>query len=258
MPGYRTAACSPLAVKHFSARHITAVHDKDFVRYLQTVCTSLGEEEAVYPYVFPVRNASRPPTDRPTRAGYYCIDTFTPLTRNAFVAATRAVDCALTAAARLLGGQRAPYALVRPPGHHAERRLFGGFCYFNNSAVAAHYLSATGKVAVLDIDYHHGNGTQEIFYQRPDVLTVSIHGHPRFAYPYFSGFAEERERPRGRASISICRFPNTSTPSDIGSLTEGRAPHRPFSSGILVIALGFDTGRGDSTGTWPSGPKISR
>src|SRR5690606_16740289 len=92
----------------------------------------------------------------------------------------------------LLDGRRLAYALVRPPGHHAERRAFGGFCYFNSAAVAAHYLSAQGRVAVLDIDYHHGNGTQDIFYARSDVLTVSIHGHPRFTYPYFSGFDDER------------------------------------------------------------------
>jgi acetoin utilization deacetylase AcuC-like enzyme len=188
----------PLKVKHYSERHITAVHDRDFVSYLKTVCTNLGEEEAVYPYVFPVRNASRPPKDRPTRAGYFCIDTFTPLTCNAFPAARRAVACALTAAGQLLSGQCLAYALLRSPGHHAERRLFGGFCYLNSTAVAAHYLSTTGKVAVLGIDYHHGNGTQEIFYQRPDVLTVSIHGHPRFAYPYFSGFAEERGAASGQ------------------------------------------------------------
>ncbi len=245
----------PLAVKHFSARHITAVHDRDFVRYLQTVCAALGEEEAVYPYVFPVRNASRPPTDRPTRAGYYCIDTFTPLTHNAFIAATRAVDCALTAADRLLGGQRLAYALVRPPGHHAERRLFGGFCYFNNSAVAAHYLSATGKVAVLDIDYHHGNGTQDIFYQRPDVLTVSIHGHPRFAYPYFSGFAEERGAASGQGFNLNLPLPEQLTVERYRETLQ-RAIRRitRFRPDFLVIALGFDTGRGDPTGTWSLGP----
>ena len=125
------------------------------------------------------------------RAGYYCIDTFTPISRNAYPAARRGVDCALTAARELLAGRRIAYALVRPPGHHAERRSFGGFCYFNNNAIAAQYLTAYGRVAILDIDYHHGNGQQDIFYRRSDVLTVSIHGHPGFAYPYFSGFKEE-------------------------------------------------------------------
>jgi acetoin utilization deacetylase AcuC-like enzyme/GNAT superfamily N-acetyltransferase len=245
---------APLTVKHFPERHITAVHDRDFVSYLKTVCTNLGEEEAIYPYVFPVRNTSRPPKDRPTRAGYFCIDTFTPLTRNAFPAARRAVDCALTAASQLLSGQRLAYALLRPPGHHAERRLFGGFCYLNSTAVAAHYLSTTGKVAVLDIDYHHGNGTQEIFYQRPDVLTVSIHGHPRFAYPYFSGFVEERGGASGQGFNLNLPLPEQLTVERYRE-TLHRAVKRitKYRPDFLVIALGFDTGRGDPTGTWPLG-----
>jgi acetoin utilization deacetylase AcuC-like enzyme/GNAT superfamily N-acetyltransferase len=246
---------APLKVKHFSERHITAVHDRDFVRYLKSVCSNLGEEETVYPYVFPVRNASRPPKDKPTRAGYYCIDTFTPLTRNAFPAARRAVDCALTAAGQLLSGQRLAYALLRPPGHHAERRLFGGFCYLNSTAVAAHYLATNGKVAVLDIDYHHGNGTQEIFYQRPDVLTISIHGHPRFAYPYFSGFAEERGAASGQGFNLNLPLPEHLIVERYREALQ-RAIKRitRYQPAFLIIAIGYDTGRGDPTGTWLLGP----
>ncbi len=248
----KSGMVTSLPVKHFSERHITAVHDRQFVRYLKTVCAALPEEETVYPYVFPVRNASRPPKDRATRAGYYCIDTFTPLTRNAFPAASGAVDCALTAASQLLIGHRLAYALIRPPGHHAERALFGGFCYLNNSAIAAHYLSSTGKVAVLDIDYHHGNGTQEIFYHRPDVLTVSIHGHPRFAYPYFSGFAEERGADSGLGYNFNLPLPEHLTAARYRE-TLLRALKRitRFKPQFLIVALGFDTGLGDPTGSWP-------
>ena len=99
---------------------------------------------------------------------------------------------ALTAATLIANGERFAYALCRPPGHHAERRIYGGFCFLNNSAIAANYLSRQGKVALLDIDYHHGNGGQDIFYDRDDVLTVSIHGHPSHAYPNFSGYSDER------------------------------------------------------------------
>ena len=122
----------------------------------------------------------------------YCMDSFTPLNGNAYKAARGAVNCAYTAAREVLNGERFAYALVRPPGHHAEKRFFGGFCYFNSSAVAAHFLSAFGPVAVLDLDYHHGNGTQNIFYRRSDVFTVSIHGAPPKIYPHFAGFADER------------------------------------------------------------------
>jgi len=123
----RTGLFTPAKVRTFSEKHIRAVHEPHFVDYLKAVCARLKPDEAVYPYVFPIRNAARPPKERAIRAGYFCIDTFTPLTRNAWLAAKRAVDCSLTAARHLLEGQRLAYALVRPPGHHAERRVFGGF-----------------------------------------------------------------------------------------------------------------------------------
>ena len=168
--------------RRHSLDHIRAVHAHDFVSYLERV-SRLAGEKPVYPYVFPIRNAARKPKELPVRAGYYCIDTFTLITANAFLAARAAVDRGMTAAEHLLDGGPLAYALVRPPGHHAESRVFGGFCYFNTNAVAANMLAGHGRVAILDIDYHHGNGQQEIFYKRNDVLTVSIHGHPSFAYP---------------------------------------------------------------------------
>jgi hypothetical protein len=157
----------------FPERHITGVHDIDFVNFLRRTCRDIEENRYVYPYVFPIRNKTRLPKDRYILAGYYCIDTFTPLTRHAYTVARSAVNCTLSAAKEILSGRRLAYALVRPPGHHAERRSFGGFCYFNNNAIAAQYLGAFGPVAILDLDYHHGNGQQDIFYGRADVLTVS-------------------------------------------------------------------------------------
>ena len=187
----KTALFQPHPPRTYSERFLTSTHDRDYVEYFRQVCRNLPAGQSLYPYVFPIRNSARPPKELAVRAGYYCIDTFTPLSANAWKAAKGAVDCTLTAATTILEGYRLAYALVRPPGHHAERRAFGGFCYFNNAAIAAQMLSDFGRVAILDIDYHHGNGQQVIFYQRSDVLTVSIHGHPRFAYPYFSGFEDE-------------------------------------------------------------------
>lgn len=185
------------------------------------------------------------------RAGYYCIDTFTPINRNAFLAASRAVDCTLTAAEKLLKGFLLAYALVRPPGHHAERNAFGGFCYFNSTAIATQFLSPLGRVAILDIDYHHGNGQERIFYGRPDVLTVSIHGHPQFAYPYFTGFADERGEGAGRGYNVNVPLPEQVDGERYREVLNGVlkriAAFRPH---FLIVALGLDTAKGDPTGTW--------
>ena len=239
------------AVKKFPEKLLRRVHDPDFIRYLKTVCLGLAEKQAVYPYVFPIRNQTRPPLDRAIRAGYYCIDTFTPLTANAYPAARRAVDCALTAAESLLEGQRLAYGLIRPPSHHAERRVYGGFCYLNATAVAADFLSVQGKVAVLDLDYHHGNGTQDIFYRRADVLTLSIHGHPQFTYPYFSGFEDET----GAAGGIGCNQ-NYPLAEELEGIAYRKVLERAlkriakFKPQFLVVALGLDTAKGDPTGTW--------
>ena len=243
-------------VRHFSEKRIRAVHDPGFIHYFKRVCTLVQPGESVYPYVFPIRNRARPPRELPVRAGYYCIDTFTPLNRDAYDAAKRAVDCGLTAAEEILKGRRLAYALVRPPGHHAERSVFGGFCYFNTAAIAAHFLSAYGRTAVLDVDYHHGNGTQEIFYDRPDVLTVSIHGHPTFAYPYFSGFREERGEGAGEGFNLNFPLEETVEGERYRSvLDKALAAIARFEPHFLIVALGLDTAKGDPTGTWLLGRK---
>ena len=240
-----------IPVRHRSEDHILAVHDRGFFSYLKKACAKLPEEQSIYPYVFPIRNAARPPKELAVRAGYYCIDTFTPLNENAFRAAKAAVDTALAGADAVLSGQRLAYALVRPPGHHAEHRAFGGFCYFNNTAVAAHYLSRHGKVAVLDVDYHHGNGTQDIFYERADVLTVSIHGRPDLAYPYFSGF--EDEHGSGPGTDCNRNYPladNIDGPAYRKVLEKALHVIQRFKPMVLVVALGLDPAKGDPTGSW--------
>ncbi len=248
----RTDLFAPTKVKHFSEQYIRKVHDPKYVDYFKTVCANLKPGKSIYPYVFPIRNAARPPKELAVRAGYYCIDTFTPLNQNAFLAAKRAVDCALTGARRILSGTRLVYALVRPPGHHAERHAFGGFCYFNSNAIAAQYLSAHGPVAILDIDYHHGNGQQDIFYRRSDVLTLSIHGHPRFAYPYFSGFREERGEGEGSGfNVNLPLTEHIEFEGYRKALSSALQRIRPFRPRFLVVALGLDTARNDPTGTWP-------
>jgi len=241
-----------LPVRNFGEKPIRAVHDTDFVNYLRNFCQELPKGEMVYPYVFPIRRTDRPPLDRSRRAGYYCIDTFTPLSRDAYKAARAAVNVALSGAEAVLTGNPLVYSLCRPPGHHAERDTYGGFCYFCNGAIAAQYLvEKVGRVAILDIDYHHGNGAQDIFFNRSDVLTVSIHGHPSFAYPYFSGFADEVGEGEGQG-FNV----NLPLPEDVldgrylEALDEALAIVRRFKPEALVVPVGLDIAKADPTGTW--------
>jgi acetoin utilization deacetylase AcuC-like enzyme/GNAT superfamily N-acetyltransferase len=235
----------------FTEDHIRKVHSSGLVNYLKKVCEDLKPGQSIYPYVFPIRNATKPPKDRSVAAGYYCIDTFTPINKNAYLAAKRAVDCVLTASQKLLEEHPLSYALVRPPGHHSEKKVFGGFCYFNNVAVAANFLSEFGKVAILDIDYHHGNGQQDIFYHRNDVLTISIHGHPSFAYPYFTGFEDEKGIGDGAGFNTNYPLPEICTTASYqDTLIKALKKIKTFSPRFLLVSLGFDIGKGDPTGTW--------
>jgi len=232
-------------------RLLKRVHDKNYVAYLSRACKSLPPGKSIYPIIFPIRNLLRPPKDIELQVGYYCMDTFTPLNRNAYIAAHGAVDCAVTGASVLLEDYDFAYALVRPPGHHAERRAFGGFCYFNSAAVAAEYLSDYGRVAVLDVDFHHGNGTQDIFYERTDVLTVSIHGHPKFAYPHFSGFADERGQREGQGYNINYPLPEVMTVEQYHRTLSKALRHiKVYNPDFLVVCLGLDTAKSDPTGTW--------
>jgi acetoin utilization deacetylase AcuC-like enzyme/GNAT superfamily N-acetyltransferase len=240
-----------IPVTSFSEEHIREVHDKKYIHYFKRVCENLPAGKSIYPYVFPVRNAARAPVDDSVLAGYYCIDTFTPLNKNAFLAAKRAVDCCMTGSIRLLDGTAVVYALVRPPGHHAEKKVFGGFCYFNSAAIAANFLSRYGKVAMLDLDYHHGNGQQDIFYDRKDVLTISIHGHPSFAYPYFCGFAEEKGEGEGSGfNINYPLKEQLNGDEYYRVLEKAVEKIRRFKPSFLILLLGLDTAKGDPTGTW--------
>ena len=237
--------------RSFPDRYILEVHNPKYFNYFKKVCSAFPEGKSIYPYVFPVRNATRPPHDLSVLAGYYCIDTFTPLNKNAFIASRAGVNCALTGSELLLEGYHTAYALVRPPGHHAERDVFGGFCYFNNTSIAAQFLSSYGKVAILDIDYHHGNGHQQIFYSRKDVLTVSIHGNPSFAYPYFSGFAEETGEAEGVGFNQNYPLKENITGKEyLKVLIKAIKRVKDFNPEYLVISLGLDIAKGDPTGTW--------
>ncbi len=237
--------------KHFPERYITAVHDKDFVKYFKTASASVPAGMSLYPDTFPIRKKAKPPKKLVSRAGYYCIDIYSPVNRNSYLAARGAVDCTLTGAELILNGAPIVYALVRPPGHHAEKNSFGGFCYFNNAAIAAHQLSQFGRIAILDLDYHHGNGQQDIFYKRSDVLTVSIHADTDYEYPYFSGFSDEKGEDSGEGyNINLPLPLKTDGIRYKHALEKSIKAIKKFSPDFLIIALGLDTAKGDPSGKW--------
>jgi len=244
-------------VKTFPTSHIKAVHDAGLLNFLSKAAQRLSPRELLYPTVFPIRRPERIPKSRDMQGGYYCIDTFTPLTANSYLAARNAVNGALSGAELICKGSAdRVYVLCRPPGHHAERRVFGGFCYLNNAAIAANYLSKEGRVAVLDIDYHHGNGTQNIFYARKDVHFTSIHGHPIQAYPYFSGYSDEKGEGEGLGyNRNFPMRPGVDDAKYLKTLSEACSVIKRFKPEFLVVSVGYDIMKGDPTGTFMVSPE---
>ncbi len=238
--------------KQFPDTHLRAVHRRAYLDFLKEVeAEQLVADDITH--VFPPRRMVRPPRTRAGRVSWYTTDTFTPLDPRAIRAARRAVDVALSAADAVLRGEPFAYALVRPPGHHAESAAAGGYCYYSNSAIAAEYLvRQLGRIAIVDLDYHHGNGQQDIFYRRADVSTISVHADPHAAYPFFSGFADEMGADAGFGhNLNI---PLEQELDGSGWLERGVAPAlrqvRLLGCLGLVVALGFDTAVGDPTGSW--------
>lgn len=242
-------------VEHGTAA-ITAVHDADLVDLLEHVWTdalAAGHEgrRPLIPDTFATEAFSAGhevrgnPLSRFDRLGAYCFDSATPIVEGTYAAARAAVDVALTAAARVLEGAPLAYGLCRPPGHHAGTRLFGGYCYFNNAAIVAQSLVEAGaaRVAILDVDYHHGNGTQQIFWERADVLYVSLHGDPSGAYPYFSGYASELGGGEGVGrNRNFPLAPRTEMAGYAAALREALRLIAEFDPDApLVLSLGFDT-----------------
>ncbi|WP_284619348.1 histone deacetylase family protein [Aquabacterium humicola] len=206
----------------------------------------------VLPSVWPVRGfrADVLPANFAARVGLFSFDAGSPLTAGTWEAARTGAACAIDAARALLpgGAPRATMALTRPPGHHAGPDFFGGYCFLNNAAIAAQALRDGGarRVAVLDIDYHHGNGTQSLFYERSDVLTVSIHGDPATEYPFFLGHADEHGAGEGFGfNLNLPLAAGTDFMRWSAALDHALAEVRRFGAEALVIALGVDTFEGD-------------
>jgi acetoin utilization deacetylase AcuC-like enzyme len=189
------------------------------------------------------------------RLGWYGFDAQTPVTEGTWAAALGAASCALAAARAVAGAAAAApvaYAACRPPGHHAGRDFYGGYGFVNNAAVAARALASAGaRVAIVDVDYHHGNGTQDVFYADPRVLYVSLHADPDWAYPYFWGRADETGAPGAEGATRNLPLPlDTDGDSYLAALDDALRTVASFGPDVAVVSLGTDTFTGDPVGTF--------
>ena len=204
----------------------------------------------ILPSVWPVRGFRHDlaPDNFTARLGLHSFDAGSPIVAGTWAAARAGAACAVTAARAVSAGERSALALTRPPGHHAGPDFFGGYCFLNNAALAAQTLRDSGaaRVAVLDVDYHHGNGTQTIFYARDDVLTVSLHGDPMTEYPFFLGHADERGEGAGfGCNLNLPLPRGTSARTWFDTLDQAAQAVERFQPDALVVALGVDTFEGD-------------
>jgi acetoin utilization deacetylase AcuC-like enzyme len=241
--------------KDFGLEPILDVHDNDYIEFLRTAFdlwtneTANYEHSALTPATFPPGGMRRIPKSVLGKAGYYMMDLSAPIGAGTFEAALQSANCALSGAQELQSGREAVFSLCRPPGHHAGKANCGGYCYLNNAAIAANWLSKFGNVAILDIDYHAGNGTQEIFFERDDVLTISIHADPEYEYPYYAGYPDEIGRGAG---LGFHRnFPMSFGATDnlyVKVLSEALNIISDFDPSYFVVSAGMDLCAGDPLG----------
>lgn len=232
------------------------IHDAAYLDFLRTAWSRWVEPDAsraaldLLPDVWPTRGMRQDvlPDNFAAQVGYYAFDSGSPITAGTWQAAYQGAACAVAAAQAVAAGESAAAALTRPPGHHAGANFYGGYCFLNNAALAAQTLRDQGveRVAILDVDYHHGNGTQAIFEARSDVLTLSIHGDPKTEYPFFLGHADEfgvsaglghnRNWPLPRGSDATAWF---------DALAQACELVRQWGAQALVVPLGLDAFEGD-------------
>lgn len=230
-------------------KFLTQIHSKDFIEFLKEISNSLKNNEVLYPDVFLGKDI-RDRENTLALMGQYSFDTYTPISKGTYQAAVAAAALTYRGASEIASGEeKGVYVLTRPLGHHALPNKMGGYSYINNTAIAAQYLSKFGKVAILDLDFHQGNGTQEIFYERDDVLFVSIHADPNVKFPYYWGF--KNEKGKGRSLGYTINYPlplGTDNNSYHKTLNKALSEIKKFEPEFLVISLGFDTYKDDPIG----------
>ncbi len=238
-----------LAPKEHTLDAAKRVHAADYIDFLPTVWPLW--QEAGYPgsamaFTWPTRGLRG--DVRPTRIdaalGYYSFDAGATFTKGTWDAIKSSYDVGLTAAEVVKAGERAAFALCRPPGHHAGAAFMGGYCFINNAAVVAQWYRDQGasRLAILDVDYHHGNGTQEIFYERDDVLVVNLHGDPNTEYPFFLGHADERGAGKGEGfNVNYPMAPGTPWDKWNEALEDACKKVAAYAPDVVVVSLGVDT-----------------
>jgi acetoin utilization deacetylase AcuC-like enzyme len=240
---------TPQGVPLMSLERIHTPRYLHFLRHAWSDWLALDPANAgrhAYPSIWPVRGlrSDIEPDNFRARLGLYSMDSDTALTGGTWVAAKTGADCAVNAAHALRLGERATFALTRPPGHHAGADFFGGACFLNNAALAAQHLLDDGarRVAILDLDCHHGNGTQSIFYQRDDVLFISIHADPRSNYPFFLGHADETGSGAGTGyNLNLPLPAGSGAPAWFAALETACLRLAGYAPDALVVSLGVET-----------------
>lgn len=249
--GGEAAGCRFTAPCDHGLGPIAALHSPEYLTFLSTIHARWSRipdaSDEVIPNIHPDRRTVSYPLSAVGQAGFHQADTACPIASGTWEAAYWSAQTALSAAGAVLEGERAAYALSRPPGHHAFGDLAGGFCFLNNSGIAAEYLRRAGKrPAILDVDVHHGNGTQGIFYDRADVLTVSLHADPERFYPFFWGHASERGEGRGLGYNLNLPLPRGTLIDDyLRALDTALTRIALFGADVIVVALGLDAHEND-------------
>lgn len=247
----------PLAPDSFGLEEAGRIHDPDFLRFLETAYPMWlerhGPGTTAFARTFGMRGmAQKPRMDNvDAMLSAYTFDIFAPIVAGTWTAIRSALDVALTGAGLIQAGAPSVFSLCRPPGHHASGDLAGGYCYLNNAAIAAQNYRDKGasRVAILDIDYHHGNGTQRIFYDRADVLFVSLHGRPEEEYPFLLGYADETGHGAGEGfNLNLPMPSGTRIDTYMTAIETAAARIKAFAPDVLVLSLGVDTFDGDPVG----------
>ena len=238
----------------FDRRYIEQVHCPDYLKFLQTIWNNSVAENPehldLFPSCFiPQGESIKPPILPTAQIGYYTFDMSAPITAGTWEAAYGSANVALTGQQWIMSGEKSAFSLCRPPGHHAGIAYCGGFCFINNAAVAAQAMREGGaeRVAILDVDFHHGNGTQQIFYNRSDVMFLSIHGHPDEHYPFFTGHSREKGEGEGEGFNHNYPLRDSGPRAEtwFQTLDQALDQIKRFKADALVISLGVDTYEND-------------